>query len=162
MANILILSIISLVTFFHPLYVSVTEIEHDTESKALEVTMRIFIDDLELSIRNKTRNASLDITKPGEGFNTDDLVREYINDHFKIKVNGKVVEYEYLGHEIELPVIYVYAQASNIKKVKDISIFNNMIMDTYDTQTNLVHVEVANKTKSLKLNSDMKEGSLTF
>lgn len=162
MANILFLSIMSVLSLYHPLYISVTEIEHDEKSKALEVTMRIFIDDLELSVRNSIGNASLDIMQPGESYDTDQLLKDYVKKHFIIEVDGKERAYEYLGHEVELPVMYLYLQASNIKKVKSISVFNDMIMETHDTQSNLVHIKVNGKSKSLKLTEKNKEDTLTF
>ena len=162
MANILILTILSFINIFHPLHVSVTEIEHDAKEKRLEIVMRIFIDDLELAIKNGMNDPYLDITAPGEGYSTDGLIKNYISDKFKINVNGKEEVVEYVGHEVELPVIYLYAKVEKVRKLKTIRILNNMIMETYDDQTNLVHVEVDNNTKSLKLTEKNKEDRLSF
>ncbi|MGK7391243.1 MAG: DUF6702 family protein [Candidatus Cyclobacteriaceae bacterium M2_1C_046] len=162
MANILLLPIFSFLVSFHPLYVSVTEIEHDSKEKRLEITMRIFIDDLELSIKNKVNQPYLDITQPGDGYSTDKFIEDYLQGKLKIKLNGKEKEVEYIGHEVELPVVFIYAQVSNVKKFKEISVFNSMIMETYDTQTNLVHVESNGETKSLKLTEKRKEDQLVF
>lgn len=162
MANILLLTIFSFLIFFHPLHVSVTEIEHDPEEKRLEIIMRIFIDDLELSIKNEVDQPYMDITQPGEGSSTDKLLKNYLDGRLKIKVNGKEKDVEYVGHEVELPVMYIYAQVRNVKKLKEISVFNSLIMETYDDQTNLVHVESGGKTKSLKLNEKRKEDQLIF
>ena len=38
---------------FHPLHVSVTEIEMDQKDKRLEIMMRVFMDDLEVTLREK-------------------------------------------------------------------------------------------------------------
>ena len=46
-----------LVTLFHPLHVSVTEIEMDDKDKRLEIMMRVFMDDLEVTLRRKIPNA---------------------------------------------------------------------------------------------------------
>lgn len=162
MANILYLTIISFFTLFHPLHVSVTEIEHDAEAKRLEIISRIFIDDLELAIKNQIGKAHLDLTEPGEGFSTDDLLKNYIKNKFIVTVNGKEHLVEYVGYEVELPVVYLYAQVSNIRKVKDIAVSNTLIMETYDDQTNLVHVKANGKLKSLKLTENRQEDKLTF
>ena len=163
MANIILLSLISFFTMvLHPLYISVTDIEHDNKSKILKITMRVFIDDLETSIRNDINKPSMDITLPGEGFSTDQLVEDYIRKHFRIDVNEKEVSYTYLGHELELPVIYMYLQVEGVKKLNTIKVFNDMIMESYEDQTNLVHVEVNGKTKSMKLTDNHKEDILRF
>lgn len=162
MANILLYSVVFFFNILHPLHVSVTEIEHDANKNALEITMRIFLDDLESSIRNDLQKPALDITVPGPEYTTDQLLEDYLKKHFKINVNGKNIKNQYLGHEVELPVIYLYVLASNVKKVKDITIYNDMIMETYDDQANLVHVKVNSKTKSMKLAKDRKQDSLEF
>lgn len=162
MANILLLSVIFFFNLLHPLHISVTEIEHDANKEALEMTMRIFLDDLESSIRNDLQKPGLDITAPVPEHTTDQLLEDYLQKHFKINANGKKLKYQYLGHEVELPVIYLYVQASNVKKVKDITIYNDIIMETYDDQANLVHVKVHGKVKSLKLSVDKKQDSLDF
>ena len=43
-----------LAVFFslHPIHVSVTEIEYDEKDRALEIMMRVFVDDLELTQGN--------------------------------------------------------------------------------------------------------------
>lgn len=162
MANILLYSVVFFFNILHPLHVSVTEIEHDANKNALEITMRIFLDDLESSIRNDLQKPALDITVPGPEYTTDQLLEDYLKKHFKINANGKNIKKQYLGHEVELPVIYLYVLASNVKKVKDITIYNDMIMETYDDQANLVHVKVNSKTKSMKLAKDRKQDSLEF
>ena len=40
-----------MVSFVHPIHVSVTEIEMDEKDKRLEIMMRVFTDDLELTLR---------------------------------------------------------------------------------------------------------------
>jgi hypothetical protein len=162
MTNILLLCLFLFYNVLHPLHLSVTEIEHDANKKALEMTMRIFLDDLEASIRNDLQKPDLDITAPGPEHTTNDLLEDYLRKHFKINAGGKELTYEYLGHEVELPVIYLYVQSSNVKKVNDITIYNDIIMDTYDDQANLVHVKVHGKVKSLKLSVNKKRGSLSF
>lgn len=162
MTNLLLLTAIFFLNLLHPLHVSVTEIEHDANKKALEITMRIFLDDLENSIRNDLQKPALDITMPGADYTTDQLVEDYLKKHFKINANGKDVQYQYLGHEVELPVIYLYVLASNVKKVKDITIYNDLIMETYNDQANLIHVKVNSITKSMKLSKDRKKDSLEF
>ena len=160
--NFLLLNIILFFLSLHPLHVSVTEIEHDAKAEALEVTMRIFIDDLELSIQNDLNKPHMDITAPGPDYSTDELVKSYLQEHFKISVNNKEIDYQYLGHEVELPVIYLYILSSGVKNVNEISVYNDMITETYDDQANLVHVTVHDHTKSMKLSKDRRKDSLDF
>lgn len=146
----------------HPLHVSVTEIEYDNRDRQLEIMVRIFIDDLELSIRNKRNLPDLDILNPGTGLNTDQLVSEYLSEHFKISLDGKPQKTVYLGHEPESQAMICYIEVTNVKKWKQIEVMNNVIMETYDDQSNLVHVTFQDTVKSLRLMKDNPSGKLTF
>lgn len=148
--------------FFHPLHVSVTEIKVDSKDKELEITARFFIDDLEEAIRQERKQASLDVLNPGEGLTTDLLVSSYLAKHLYIKVDGKVVLIKYLGYEIDGDALIVYAYSPNVKKLKSIVVYHSTITELYDDQSNLVHVTLGEKTRSLRLMRGSPEGSIVF
>jgi len=145
----------------HPLHVSVTEIEFDEKDKALEIMMRVFVDDLELTMRQKMNQPELDITAP-KGTTIDAMMMPYINDHLKITVDNKAQKLHYLGHEQEGEAFIFYVEVENIKKLKTVQVMNNIIMEIHDDQSNLVHVTVRGKVKSLRLTKDQQVNSLTF
>jgi len=148
--------------FVHPIHVSVTDIEFDEERKALEISSHIFLDDIEKHIRIIKKEPYLDILNPGKGRTTDGLVTEYLKGRFEVKVNGKTEEYSYLGHEREAAAIYVYIEVEKVRKLKSISIRNEILLDIYDDQVNLVHVKVDGKIRSLKLEDGNEEDSLEY
>ncbi|HEX8059717.1 MAG TPA: DUF6702 family protein [Cyclobacteriaceae bacterium] len=152
----------SFVLWFHPIHLSITEIDHNEKSKALQMTMRIFIDDLELSIRKKLNEKELDLLEPGNGRTTDNLVREYLADAVKLRVDRKTVKLKYIGHEIEGPAMICYVEIENIKKFTTIEVTNRVILETHDDQSNLVNVNYKDKVKSVRLTNDKPTSSVTF
>src|SRR5690349_12266381 len=120
MISVLFAFIVSL----HPIHVSIAEVDHNADAKALQITLRIFIDDLETSIRNKMNASELDLLEPGEGRSTDALVKDYLAEVLKLKVDRKAVKTNYLGHEIEGPAMICYIEVPNIKKFKSIEVTN--------------------------------------
>ena len=157
MINI-IFSFLILLFSVHPIHVSVTEITWDEKEKELEIIARIFIDDLEASIRKTNDQPELKLLGPS----TDQLVWKYLESRFRISLDGKAQKVKYLGHEIEGDAILCYIQVSNVKKWKEIEVMNSMITELYDDQSNLVHVTVNEKVKSLRLMRDNPSGKLTF
>src|SRR5688572_3275455 len=97
-----------LACYFHPIHVTVTEIEFDEKDKALEIMMRVFIDDFELSLRNELNQPALDILDPKNGLTTDQMAAEYITRHFKLSLDGKPLKLKYLGHEKEADAFVFY------------------------------------------------------
>lgn len=146
----------------HPIHVSVTEIEYDPKDQALEIMMRVFIDDLEITLRNNLRRPELDILNPGSGTTTDDLVSAYLKDHFSLSLDGKRQPPRYLGHEREGEALILYIEVGTVKPWTTIAIQNNIMMDTYDDQSNIVHVYVGEKVKSLRLTRKTPSDKLTF
>lgn len=149
-------------TFLHPLHVSVTEIKFDAKDKELEITTRIFLDDLEEAIRKERKQPNLDITQPGAGLTTDQLLVEYLTKKLEIKVDGKAVKITFLGHEIEGDAVIVYAYAPGVKKIKGIEVTHTTITELYEDQSNLVHVTLDDKTKSMRLMRSLPTDKLQF
>jgi hypothetical protein len=148
--------------WFHPIHLSITEIDHNEKSKALQITMRIFVDDLELSIRKKINDQELDLLEPGNGRTTDNLVKDYLLEAVKLKVDKKTVKINYIGHEIEGPAMICYVEIENIRKFTTIEITNRVILETHDDQSNLVNVNYHDKVKSVRLTNDQPTASVTF
>jgi hypothetical protein len=153
-----------IVTLFslHPIHVSVTEISYDEKDKELEIISRIFIDDLEASIRQAQNRPELNLLSLESNTSIDKLVSMYLQSRLKIKLDGKEQKVVYLGHEIENEAILCYIQVANVKKWKTIEVANSVITELYDDQSNLVHVTVAGKVKSLRLMQNNPWGKLTF
>ncbi|MEL7005804.1 MAG: DUF6702 family protein [Bacteroidota bacterium] len=66
-------------------------------------------------------------------------------------INDKAREYTLLGHEIETDVVYCYMEITKVKKLKSIEIVNSILTNVYDDQTNLVHIEVDDKIRSMRM-----------
>lgn len=160
--EIMIALFCSFLLFLHPIHLSVSEISYSEKDKALQITSRIFIDDLETSIRKKLNQPELDILKPTGGQSTDQLVSAYINDHFKVKLDNKPQKLSYLGHEIEDAAIICYIEIEKVKKFKTLEVFNDIIQETHEDQSNLIHVTYKGPVKSLRLLRDKPVDILTF
>lgn len=151
-----------LAILLHPLHVSVTEIEFNEKNKSLEIVSRIFIDDLELSIRSKRNDDYLELLHPSAGLTTDQLVREYLGEHLRISVDGKAAKVNYIAHEIDDLAIVCYLEIEGVRKMKRIGIVNSVIQETHADQSNLVHVTYRGPVKSIRLTRDKPSGTLEF
>lgn len=154
-------SVILLMPSLHPLHVSVTEIEMDEKDRRLEIMMRVFIDDLETSLREKLGQPELTVLELSSEARNG-LISAYLNDHFKITLDLKFQKMNYIGHEQESEAFILYIEVPAVKKWKTINIQNNIIIGTYSDQSNLVHVTVRGETKSLRLTKNKPADDLTF
>jgi hypothetical protein len=133
----------------------------DEKDKRLEIMMRVFIDDMELTMRQKLNQPELDILSQTEAAR-DEVFSQYMADHFKITLDGKAQHTDFLGHEQEDLAFILYIEVSNVKKWKTIGIQDNVLIETHPDQSNLVHVTVREKVKSLRLTKNNPVDKLTF
>jgi hypothetical protein len=159
----IILSYLSTVlTLLHPVHVSVTEIAFDEKERELEIVSRIFLDDLELGIRESVKQPELNLLEPKGNLTTDQLVSKYLMERFKVSLKGKAQVIKYIGHEIESDAMICYIQVVGVRKLETIEIFNSILTEIHNDQSNLVHVTVREKVKSLRLTKDNPLGTITF
>ncbi len=154
---------ISFVSFvLHPIHVSVCDIELDREENRLEMTMRIFTDDLEKQIREETGEMTMDILNPPDKYSTDQLFQEYLEKHFSVTLNGEKADYKYLGHEVESGSVYCYMMVADVTEVSSLSAFNDILIRTFDDQVNLIHVEIDGEIHSMMFRKGLLNQSLNF
>jgi hypothetical protein len=146
----------------HPLHVSVTEIAFDEKDKSLEIMMRVFADDLETTLRKTYNKPELDILSPKSSQITDQLAGQYLQKHLLLSLDKKQQDVRYLGHELEGDAFTFYLEVTDVKKWKTIRISNDMLTETFDDQSNLVHVTVKDEVKSLRLTRNTSVDILTF
>lgn len=147
--------LISFITFFatsllHPFHVTVCDIEHDADTNALQLSQRMFLDDLEETL-DKTYGVRLDIMHPEDKHLRDSLIQDYVLKHLTITVDGKPKKRTYIGHEIEGDILWAYVEYYGIKKLDYVDIANTIFFDVYDDQSTIVHVKYNGKTQSKRL-----------
>src|SRR6185369_6943879 len=121
------------------------------KSKSLQITARVFADELELGVRAQRKEAELDLLEPKNGITTKQMVQNYFDAHLKVKIDGKPVKMNFLGFEKEDISIVSYIEIENVKKLKTIEVFNDIITEIHDDQSNLVHVTYKSPVKSTRL-----------
>lgn len=134
----------------HPFFVSVTEVEHNAQEKTLEISSKIFTDDLE-AVLLKNYGTLVDFKKTGEKASQDKLVADYVKKHLSLKADGKQLTLEYVGFEEEREAIWVYCQVSGVASVKKLEMDVSILHDYTNSQINLVHATVGGDRKSYKL-----------
>ena len=112
----------------HPIFVSVTEIEHNSKEKTLEISCKIFTDDFEKALR-ATYKTYVDLLKPKDKNAMNKLVADYVQKHLLIKVDGKTVALQFLGYEQDEEGIVSYYQVNNIATVKKLDITDNIYLN---------------------------------
>lgn len=146
---------------WHPFYVSVTEIRHNKTKQELEVSCRIFADDLENALK-KQSGAPLDIIHPANRQQMDSLIAVYLNKHLFVTTDGKAVRLHYLGYKIEEEAAWCFLTAEKVPAFKRVHIRNNILYSEHPNQINMIHVILGEVRKSTKLDNPRTDADVVF
>jgi hypothetical protein len=125
----------------HKFYMAVYQINYAPEKKMLQITSRIFIDDLNKTLEKKY-NKKLYLGTEKESAEELILVKEYLANHFSIKVNNQSKSMNFLSKEVEDDVLICYWNIKGISKINSLEIYNTVLTDWFPEQKNVVNVAV--------------------
>lgn len=154
--------IIAFFGLFHPFHVSVCDIEHDPETKALQISQRMFIDDLEIGLKAFHGVEKVDTYKPEDPARLDSLIESYLKARLFIRVDEKELTLNYLGSELEGDARWAYLEVEGLESVTTAEISNLILLESFADQENIVHFKAKGKLKSNRLNKDKKVVTLKF
>lgn len=141
----------------HKFYVSVTQIDYVPSKKRVEITSRIFIDDLEKGL-NKRFNKKVNLTSTKELPEAEELIKSYLKEKIKISINKKPQNIEFLDREVEGDVLILYTKIAISKKINTFEIYNSLLTEVYTDQQNIVHTNINSNKKSILLtNTELQE-----
>ncbi len=145
----------------HPIFVSVTEIEHNAAEKTLEISCKISTDDFEKTLRQQY-NTKVDLLNTKDKAAMKKLVSDYVTKHLLIAVNGKSTVLQFLDYEQQEEGIISYYQINDIAKVNKLDITNNILYEYKKEQIGIMHTLVDGNRKSTRLDNPKDKASFEF
>lgn len=136
----------------HPFYVSVTTIEQSRSKTSLEISSRIFFDDLEVALKDEF-GGKTDLVKTEDTGKNSRLIGQYFSRHFRVKVDGKTVPVEFLGFNIEGEAAWCFLEAKGVTSVQKVEIYNSLLYPSFKEQIHIFHLNINGNKKSTKLNN---------
>lgn len=140
----------------HALHQSTAEAEYNAETKRLEVSLTVFINDLELAlIRHSEKLMSLEKT-PAEDF--DAQVQSYLAKTFVVTdAAGKASKIEWVGRVVDEgvaksgdPTVTLFFTVPLAGGVAEAILCHAVLCDLFKDQANLLHLRDGSKKAELK------------
>jgi len=125
----------------HKFYMALYQINYAPEKKMLQITSRIFIDDLNITLEKKYHK-KFNLGAEKESAEELILFKEYLANHFSIKVNNQSKPMVFLSKELDDDVLVCYWNIKGISKISSLEIYNAVLTDWFPEQKNLVHITV--------------------
>lgn len=156
---ILLLSIHSVKA--HPFYVSICQIDFNSETQSLEISVKIFADDLLLGLENAGKT-KINLGEKKENPNTDEYIFDYLKANYKFKINEEQAKLMFVGKEMEKDVVWTYLEIKNITDINTMDVECNLLTEVLDSQSNIIQVNKNGVIKNLLLNKRKTSGVVTF
>jgi hypothetical protein len=145
----------------HKFYVSVTQIDYVQNKKRIEITSRIFIDDLEKALTKKYQKKP-NITSSNELPEAEEWIKTYVKEKIKISINKKPQVIEYLAKEVEGDVLIIYTKIAISKKINTFEFYNSLLTETFQDQQNIVHTNINSNKKSFLLTNAVFQEKIDY
>lgn len=131
----------------HKYYMSIAHLKYNVKQEALQITLRIFIDDLQFDLNKKNQN-NIELATKREPPNIDSIYENYLKINFNIEVNNKIQNTTFIGKEYTDDMVVCYLEILNIKSIKQLKIENKILYQSFPEQENIVKLNIHNKNKS--------------
>ena len=143
----------------HKFYVSIYQINYASEKKMLQITSRLFVDDVNAVLFKKYGKKTY-LGEKNESQEDVNLMKKYILDNFSLKVNGQLKPINYLSKEMEGNVIICYYNIKDISKIKSLEVKNSALIELNSEQQNIIQSTIYGEKQSLLLTEETLSGML--
>lgn len=145
----------------HKFYVGIFQVNYASDKKMLQITTRIFVDDLNNALEKKHKKKFF-LGEKNVGESDVEAMKKYIADNFRIAVNGKSLALDFRSYEIENNVAIGYFRITDVASVKTIDVTNKVLFDFVTEQQNIIQTNVNGNKQNLLLTIDEPTGRLIF
>ena len=151
----------SFTPIMHKYYVGLTEVNIDSKKHSLDVSTKLFMDDLEAGLL-KSYNKKVDLSTSVNNKEVQQLLMNYLDANFKINVGGKLLKLKFVGYEVENDAVWCYSEVTSFKGKGTVSILNTLLYESFPEQVNLMNVNWDGVNKSVRLSNPEKLAELVF
>ncbi len=132
-------------------YSSMTKVDYVEGSKTLKFTTKL----------NSGHIAEvLKINPNTTAFEAE--VKRYVNDHFDVYVNGQNKALTFTGSQVNGESVWIYFEANGVSDISSLKIKNNLLLEAYPKQLNLVSIAYKGSQKNMTFMRGKEVNEVSF
>jgi hypothetical protein len=138
----------------HKFHASFATLNYNEQNKSLEITLRIFPDDLEAAL-GKQFGKSVKLDKSKE---SSQMILNYLKKTFEVKKSGRPQQFRWVGMELGVDSAWLYFESKMPAGIAGAQIRNLFLCELFDDQTNVVSIKYQGKQvdQVFRRNDDFK------
>lgn len=145
----------------HPIHVSVCEVNHNAQKGWLEITIRIFADDFEDVLEDRT-GIRTKLGTDEELPKTNDYILEYLQEKLSITVNDTFKTINLISKEVEDLATICKLYALDVKDISNMTVRNEVMLHWFKDQVNVTHIDCNDELKSTFFSKGRVEESFNW
>ena len=145
----------------HSFHASISSFDCKKNTSTIEITMKLFTDDLEYALRS-LENSDLVLDSKANLHNIDSLIFSYIKMNLILSLNNNKTELLWIGKEIDNDITWCYLEIANIDKLFELKIKNSLFFSFFDDQLNICHFHCNDKPETLMFHNGKELGEIKF
>jgi hypothetical protein len=140
----------------HPVHVTLMSVEYSSDSKAFNVFLKVYWDDLLLDYKLLTGLAP-DNDTSGNKEVTEKIITDYVKDRVQIfagktKLEGVIKDFSLSGNELKMNLLFGDQTKSRMFLIR-----NSILTDIYKDQSNLLIFRYGSFEEGIKLTPEKSE-----
>ena len=121
----------------HDFHTSLAEVQYNPAEQTLEVSLRVFTDDLESALSKDNGGKTIRVTDDAAA---DPFIRNYLSRHFAVvDAANRRKPVNLLGKEIMVDVAWIYFEVREVESLSGKRLQNAVLTELFDDQINMVN-----------------------
>jgi hypothetical protein len=150
-----------LLFWMHDFHTSLTEVNFNAKTGSLEVSIRVFTDDLERMLNETQQGKPLKIDDDAKKI--DPILESYFRKNFALISPAKEVKFgKFYGKEKEADATWLYFEIFDCQNIKEFTLYNSIFQDMFSDQTNLINIIYPQGKKTIVFDQKTKIASWPF
>lgn len=145
----------------HKFYMAIFQVNYVPEKKMVQITSRIFVDDLNLAIEKKY-GKKVFLGSDKESSEDQQILKKYFTDNLMITINGEPQPVIFLSKELDGDILVCYSKIVSVAKLQSAEITNTMLTNWNSEQQNILHFNAFGKKETFLFTPSNKTEMLKF
>lgn len=148
----------------HPVHFSFAELEWNSESRCIEVSLQMEPEDLQAALRLESGDRQLSLESP----EIDEFIRNYVSSQVVLASTSDVQadtrrEYpvRWVGSEITLKAAWAYFEVPMDTLPDKVRVTNRVLFEVAEEQINVINFRYGDRRRSARLNAKIPSIDLT-
>lgn len=148
------------VTTLHDVHISLTELEIDTSEGVAQLSVHIFLDDLEASLSD---SVDLQLFTAHEVTTADVYILAYLRKHINLSCLDDSLGWQLIGREMsdDMQAAYFYMEAS-IQSQAECLFEQSVLFDLFDDQQSICKISIDDRKQHVLLHAGQPSVKLRF